>query len=295
MGVGVQSLRCRRHEYKAQRAVHGVWVPLAATKRSRCMSIKYARRGAGKPLILVHGLGSSRNAWSLNTLPLMQHREVILPDLPGHGESPAEEDSGTFAGLARSFETWLHSEGLTGSDMVGSSMGARLVLEMARRGRTGAVVALDPGGFWSGWERGFINATLTASGLLLRSLRAALPVLARSKASRSLLLAQLAARPWDLNTDLVAKELGSIADTATFDALVRDLAYGPPQTGPSAPGTGNVAIGWGRHDRLCFPSQAKRAKEAFPEARLVWFERSGHFPMWEEPELTVGFILETIK
>lgn len=269
--------------------------PLVALKRSLCMSIKYTRRGAGKPLILVHGLGSSRNAWSLNTLALMRHREVVLPDLPGHGESPAEADSGTFAGLVRSFETWLASEGLTGSDMVGSSMGARLVLEMSRRGKAGAVVAFDPGGFWAGWERGFINSTLSTSGLLLRSLRPALPALARNMASRSLLLAQLAARPWDLNGDLVAKELVSIATTATFEPLVQDLAYGPPQTGPSAPGTGPVAIGWGRHDRLCFPSQARRAREAFPEARLAWFERSGHFPMWEEPELAVGLILETVQ
>jgi pimeloyl-ACP methyl ester carboxylesterase len=259
------------------------------------MSIKYIRRGAGRPLILVHGLGSSRNAWSLNTLALAQHREVVLPDLPGHGESPAEGDSGTFAGLARSFEMWLDSEGLAGSDMVGSSMGARLVLEMARRGKSGAVVALDPGGFWSGWERNFVSSTLRASGLLLRSLRAALPALARNGASRSLLLAQLAARPWALNGDLVAKELVSIANTSTFDSLVQDLAYGPLQSGPSASGTGAVAIGWGRHDRLCFPSQAQRAQEAFPEARLVWFDHSGHFPMWEEPETAVRLILETMN
>ncbi len=259
------------------------------------MSINYVRSGAGKPLILVHGLGSSRNAWSLNTPALAQHREVVLLDLPGHGASPAEADSGTIAGLARSFETWLDHEGLTGSDMVGSSMGARLVLEMARRGKSGAVVALDPGGFWDGWERGFVRSTLTASGMLLRSLRPALPALAHNRVSRSLLLAQLAARPWDLNGDLIAKELASIAATPTFDSLVRDLAYGPRQTGPSASGTGRIAIGWGRRDRLCFPSQAGRAQAAFPEARLVWFERSGHFPMWEEPDKAVGLILDTVS
>ncbi len=257
--------------------------------------MKYVRRGAGNPLILVHGLGSSRNAWCLNTLTLAQHCDVILPDLPGHGESAAEADSGSFAGLARSFETWLETEGLVGSDMVGSSMGARLVLEMARRGKSGAVIALDPGGFWDGWERGFVSSTLSASGSLLRSLRPALPALARNPASRSLLLAQLAARPWDLNGDLVATELASIAATGTFDSLVHDLAYGPPQAGPSASRTGPVAIGWGRHDRLCFPSQALRAQRAFPEARLVWFERSGHFPMWEEPDQAVDLILETIN
>lgn len=82
-------------------------------------------------------------------------------------------------------------ENFAGLDMVGSSMGGRLVLEMARRGRSGAIVALDPGGFWQGWERRFVKATLSASGMLLRSLRPALPRLGRSAFTRTLLLAQL--------------------------------------------------------------------------------------------------------
>lgn len=258
------------------------------------MTIHHARRGSGKPLLLVHGLGSSRAAWSLVEPALAKHREVIALDLPGHGASPAEHDSGTFAGIARSLEAWLEREKLAGIDMVGSSMGARLVLEMARRGRSGAVVALDPGGFWRGWERGFTRATLLASGMLLSSLRPALPKLAHSAAARTVLLAQLSARPWALDGDLVAKELSCFAGTATFGTLVKDLASGPAQTGPAAPGSGPVAIGWGRRDRLCLPVQAKRALRAFPEARLVWFKRSGHFPMWEEPEETVELILETV-
>jgi pimeloyl-ACP methyl ester carboxylesterase len=225
---------------------------------------------------------------------LARHREVIALDLPGHGASPAEHDSGTFAGIARSLEAWLEREKLAGIDMVGSSMGARLVLEMARRGRSGAVVALDPGGFWRGWERGFTKGTLLVSGNLLRSLGSALPKLARSAAARTVLLAQLSARPWALDGDLVAKELSSFAGTATFSSLVKDLASGPAQTGPAAPGSGPVAIGWGRRDRLCLPVQAKRAVRAFSEARLVWFERSGHFPMWEEPKETVELVLATV-
>ena len=147
------------------------------------MMIHHVRRGDGKPLLLVHGLGSSLAAWGLVEPALARHREVIAIDLPGHGASPAEQDSGTFAGLARSLEAWLEREKLAGLDMVGSSMGARLVLEMARRGCSGAVVALDPGGFWRGWERGFTRATLLASGMLLRSLRQALPKLAHNAAA----------------------------------------------------------------------------------------------------------------
>lgn len=221
---------------------------------------------------------------------LAQTREVIALDLPGHGETPPEPDSGTFFGLARSLDDWLSRERMAGVDMVGSSMGARLVLEMARRGRSGAVVALDPGGFWRGWERTFFRSTIAASIRLVRGLRPALPALARNSASRTLLMAQLSARPWKLNSALIASELKSFAETSTFDALVRDLATGPMQGGIAlAPRT--IVIGWGRKDRLCLPRQAKRALAAFPTAKLHWFKSSGHFPMWDQPEETVRVIL----
>jgi pimeloyl-ACP methyl ester carboxylesterase len=254
----------------------------------------HVRRGGGKPLILVHGLGSTRRAWSLIGLALAEEREVITLDLPGHGDTPAEADSTTFAGLVRSFDEWLTEQELAGSDMVGSSMGARLVLDMARRGRSGAVVALDPGGFWEGWERQFVYGSLIASATLLRSLGPALPLIAHNAAARTAILAQLSHRPWALPGDLVERELAGIAATRTFDALLRDLAFGPLQEGPAAPGSGPVTIGWGRHDRLLLPVQAERARAAFPGARLHWFDHSGHFPMLDEPDETVALIRAAI-
>lgn len=255
------------------------------------MTLHSIRRGSGRPLLLVHGLGSTGAAWRLVIPALAERREVITVDLAGHGKSPAEEDSATFAGIVRSFGEWLEAKGLDGIDMAGSSMGGRLVLKMARQGRTGACVALNPGGFWQGWERTYLSASLTASELLLRGLRAALPSIAHNPAARAILLPQLSAHPWDLDGDLVEAELTSFADTPTFNALANDLAYGPLQEGPAAPGTGLVTIGWGRHDHLCLPVQAERAHAAFPGSRLVWFERSGHFPMWDEPEETAELIL----
>ena len=54
-----------------------------------------------------------------------------------------------------------------------------------------------------------------------------------------------------------------------------------------------LVIGWGRLDRVCFPRQAARAQQLFPDARLHWFERCGHFPHWDAPEETARLILET--
>ncbi|MBW3631360.1 MAG: alpha/beta fold hydrolase [Gemmatimonadetes bacterium] len=74
----------------------------------------------------------------------MQHREVLAVDLPGHGRTPASPGRTTFASLTDAVERFIGDEGLEGIDLVGSSIGARLVLELARRGHQGAVVALDP-------------------------------------------------------------------------------------------------------------------------------------------------------
>ncbi len=257
--------------------------------------INQITRGTGRKLLLVHGLGGSWQSWSTILDALSANRTVIAIDLPGHGATPAEHDSGTFDGLVGSVERYIADNGLAGIDVVGSSMGARIVLELARRGNIGNVVALDPGGFWRSWERTFFKITIGVSGRLLRAIRPSLPMLSGNAASRTALLAQLSAHPWALDPQVVATELASLSTTSTFDALVHDLASGREQTGPAADATGRIVIGWGRHDRLCLPRQAARAKAAFPSADLHWFESSGHFPMWDMPEETIAVILAATR
>ena len=255
----------------------------------------HIQRGEGRKLLLIHGLGGSWQSWNTVLYALSADRTVIAIDLPGHGATPAETDSGTFDGLVGSVERYITDNGLVGIDVVGSSMGARIVLELARRGGVGNVVALDPGGFWRGWERTFFKITIGISGRLLRAIKPSLPTLSRYKASRTALLAQLSVRPWALDPDIVETELTGLSNTTTFDALVNDLANGPEQTGPAAASTGRIVIGWGRRDRLCLPRQAIRAKAAFPSAELHWFESSGHFPAWDMPDETVAVILAATR
>lgn len=162
--------------------------------------------GSGKPLLLVHGLGSSWRSWQPIFDGLAAERSVIAIDLPGHGATPAEQDSGSFEGLVGSIERYLVTNDLAGIDVVGSSMGARIVLELARRGKVGNVVALDPGGFWRGWERPFFRTTIGLSAQLLRVLRPRLPAISRSAAARTALLAQLSAKPSALSPEFMCAD-----------------------------------------------------------------------------------------
>ncbi len=257
------------------------------------MTLSFVRRGEGRRLLLVHGLGGTWRSWNPVLPGLAAAREVIAVDLPGHGDTPAGAGDDTFVGLVDRVERFLGEQRLEDVDIAGSSLGGRIALELARRGRVGATVALGPGGFWRGWERAYLRSTLGASVRLVRALGPARGLVARSAVTRSAAVAQLSARPWRLDPEFVATELHGIARTPIFDALVRDLASGPEQTGPAANPSRPIAIGWGRSDRLCLPRQAERAGAAFPSARLHWFDACGHFPMWDRPEETVRLILET--
>lgn len=255
--------------------------------------IEATRIGSGKKLLLVHGLGGSRHSWAPVLDLLASERDVIAIDLPGHGKSPAQPDSGTFEGLTDSVARYIVENGFEGVDVVGSSLGARLVLELARRGGVGDVVALDPGGFWRGWETTYFKWTLSASNRVLRVLCKQLPLLSASPVMRTVLLAQLSARPSALSREFVARELTSFATTPTVKALIRDLAEGPEQKGPAAASAGRVTIGWGKQDRLCPPRQAARACAAFPAAQLHWFDGCGHYSMWDRPQQTAELIVRS--
>ncbi|HEV2821421.1 MAG TPA: alpha/beta fold hydrolase [Solirubrobacteraceae bacterium] len=254
----------------------------------------HVRRGSGKPLLLVHGLGGSRRSWDTIIDALAAQRHVIAVDLPGFGDTPPLASEVTVATLADALVDFLHEHELTGVDVVGSSMGARLVLELARRGEVGATVALDPGGFWSDGERRVFGASIAASIRLVRLLQPLMPALTRSAAGRTVLLAQFSARPWRLPAQAVLTEMRSYAAAPSFDPALRALVHGPLQEGmPAGCARGPIVVGWGKRDLVTLPRQAGRARERFPDARVVWFEGSGHFPQWDVPEATTRLILDT--
>lgn len=252
----------------------------------------HIRRGSGRPLLLIHGLGSTWRSWEPILDALAAEREVIAVDLPGFGESPEPAGDMSIAAQADALEAFLTEQGLDGVDVVGSSMGARLALELARRGKVGATVALDPGGFWNAREQRFFGASVALSARLVALLQPIMPALMSSAVARTILLSQFSARPWRLPADLALREMRSFVPSPAFDAALDHLAHGPQQSGAPREGTrGPIVIGWGRRDRVCLPRQARRAVARFPGARLEWLD-SGHFPQWDAPEETTRLILD---
>lgn len=112
--------------------------------------------------------GGSWCSWRPVLDDLAAERQVIAIDLPGFGRTPALTGQVSIATLAAAVTEFLGAHKLLGVDVVGSSMGARLALELARRGVVGATIALDPGGSWRGWERNFFYTSIAISVRLVR-------------------------------------------------------------------------------------------------------------------------------
>ena len=55
---------------------------------SDTVDLAYGEAGQGPPLILLHGLGSSRNDWLMQLMVLIPRYRTVAIDLRGHGLSP---------------------------------------------------------------------------------------------------------------------------------------------------------------------------------------------------------------
>ena len=114
--------------------------PVATFKSHDGLDLAYRELGAGRPVVLIHGLFS--NGWvnwiSYGHAQLLADAgyRVIMPDLRGHGMSAAPHDADHYPPdvLAADGETLVRHLGLTDYDLGGYSLGGRTVMRMLVRG-----------------------------------------------------------------------------------------------------------------------------------------------------------------
>jgi pimeloyl-ACP methyl ester carboxylesterase len=260
------------------------------------VTVAYERQGTGEPVVLLHGLGSHRLAWDPVVPLLTGHREVIAMDLPGFGQSPDLDP-----GVPRDLETavaWLGSVftalEVERPHVVGHSLGGLIALRLGQAGLARSVTALAPAGFWTGAERRYTYAVVSAARQGVRLLpQPALEALVRTAPARAVLTGTLYGRPDLCPPHAVAATLRTLRQSAGFKATLEAGRAPGLFTGdiPDVP----VTIAWGTRDRLLPPRQALRVRAMIPNARLVPLPGCGHVPMLDAPELVADTILHVIE
>ena len=116
------------------------------------ISLYYAERGEGQPLILLHGNGESHRYFAGQIDFFAASRRVIAVDTRGHGASPRGTAPFTIAQFALDLEEFLDGLGLEQVDLLGFSDGGNIALTfaLAHPERLRRLVLnganLDPGG-----------------------------------------------------------------------------------------------------------------------------------------------------
>lgn len=90
--------------------------------------INYTVSGYGEPLILIHGLGTSIDSWSLNIKELSKFSRVYAIDLPGFGESISNDQILTSEELAGIVAKFCEKLGINNAHFVGHSFGGEVCL-----------------------------------------------------------------------------------------------------------------------------------------------------------------------
>ncbi|WP_055500273.1 alpha/beta fold hydrolase [Streptomyces albus] len=261
------------------------------------VEMAYARRGAGEPMLLLHGVGHHWQAWEPVLTVLAGSYDVIALDLPGFGASRELPDGVSYAPetMVPLLTRACAALGVTRPHVAGNSLGGLLALELGLHGHARSVTALAPAGFYTVPERRSAFAVLRGMRAGARALPdPLLGLVARTAAGRTALTGTIYARPGRRSPDAVVAETRALRGAAGFDPV---LAQGRrPETRFTQDIAGiPVTIAWGDRDRLLLRRQGVRAKRTIPGARLVRLRGCGHVPMNDDPAAVARVITETAR
>ena len=232
-------------------------------------------------MVLVHGIGASKDHWPQLAALLADRVRLVVPDLPYFGESTARGDY-SMAGQAQAVVAFADALGLGRFHLAGSSMGGRIAAEVAHRhaDRLLSLWLLDPAGA-DGDEPGeMIEGLFAGEGV---------PLFAQTPAEYAASLAFTMTRPPDIPRPalrVLAAESAAVYDhnIDVFAAMSLEMALGPSTEDLLRNVAVPTLISWGADDRVLHPSGAATIAAAMPDATVRLMDGVGHLPMLEAPD-----------
>jgi pimeloyl-ACP methyl ester carboxylesterase len=252
------------------------------------------RSGVGEPLVLLHGVGESAVGWHPVQDALSREYDVIALDFPGFAGSaklPAHALPNA-AALADAVEREMDQLGIADFHVAGYSLGARVCLELATRGRIRSVVAIAPDGLGTPPERVYQATALMAGRLMATLLAPVATLLTASGPGRSLFFAMERSRPWNLTRQDARQLLVNFADAPAYAETVLATMFDVP-TGLDRIAC-PVLILQGTADPL-ISMQSPRFLTLIPHAQFRWLYGLSHVPISDDPGLVTGLMLDFLN
>lgn len=105
---------------------------MTRTLRYHNKKICYDITGQGQPVILIHGFGEDGRVWEEQVRYLSDRFRLIIPDLPGSGQSEIIDDM-SIEGMAEVIHAIIHEEGIDTCPVLGHSMGGYITLALVEK------------------------------------------------------------------------------------------------------------------------------------------------------------------
>lgn len=253
-----------------------------------------AEAGEGEPVLLLHGGGpgaSGVSNYSRNIAALAAQYRVIVPDLPGYGQSSKGVDAeDPFGYLADSIRGLMDQLGVQRAHLVGNSYGGACALRLAldTPDRVDRMVLMGPGGVG------------TTRALPTPGLQALFGYYAGTGPSR-LKLEKFIREYLVFNA---AQIPDSVIDERFEASIDPEVVAAPPLRRPSGPLALRTLwrmdftrdrrlahlpvptlILWGAQDKVNRPSGGPELARRMPNCDLYLVANTGHWVQFERPEL----------
>lgn len=229
-------------------------------------TLSYWEAGRGATIVLLHGGADEASSWSKTAPALAARHRVIVPDLPGHGESEPTQGPLPVGLLVESIGTLLdHEPAGAPVTLVGNSLGGWVALHLALRKpeRVGRLVLEDAGGMaWAGPVVDFQPKDRAESLALFK---------ATTGPDASVPPAFVIDR---LGERLRRGPMSRLLQASVVEFLLLDQLADVRQ---------RADLIWGDHDRVLPLAYAEEMARRLPNARLHVMPRTGHVPHREKP------------
>jgi pimeloyl-ACP methyl ester carboxylesterase len=257
--------------------------------------IDYFRFGAGRPLLLLHGLLGGSFCWRRNIQAFSRQHTVFAIDLPGHGENDALEhvDCSMPAQAARVLSLLEHLN-LEDVDMVGCSWGGAVAMFLAaERVKVRSLVLVAPVNPWSSFGAGrirFLNGRIGAAFL-----RMVWPV---SRPLYPTAMARMYGDPRRLSAKTVEGYCSQIMRPGRVDNILNTLRSWEKDVDALRAVIPKIKarslLIWGTRDGAVDVRSADALKQVLPQCQLKLIEGAGHLPFEETPEEFNRLVLDFV-
>ena len=255
------------------------------------LDVAYLERpGPGPTAVLVHGFGASKDGWLAFAAALPDSFRVLIPDLPGHGDSSADTTRPYDAPrLAASVERWLDAVAPGPVHLAGNSLGGEVaaLVALARPEQVRTLALFAPAGVAS-------PVPSTQDSLAQRGELVLIPT-NREELDRLYGLA-FAADPEipGAARDVLAEDAAARAPFLRL--LLAELAKSRDLLRPRlAEIRQPTLLVWGEADRILDPSAAPVWAEGLPNEEVLLLPGVGHAPQMERPDAMAERFVQIVR